>query len=158
MALTQLVFGGIRYVTITNVGQGSGTLRGMWLCQRPGYFELPDLELAPGEAAAVVVGEGELGDVIGIVHTIDAGRALGTLDPVAGEMALYEGASFSDPAAIRSYVRWGDRPPAGRSDTAIAAGIWDEDGTVSTAGNVIAITVSNPPARESSDWAADVGV
>lgn len=158
MVLTQLVFAGVRYVTITNVGQGPGSLRGWWLCQRQGYFELPDIELGPAEGAAIVVGDGELSDIIGIVHIVEAGSALGTLDPLAGEMALYEGASFSDPNAMRGYVRWGEEPPAGRSDTAIAAGLWIEDGTIPTTANVLAITVSSLPAQSPDDWATDIGV
>jgi hypothetical protein len=158
MVLTQIVFGSVPYVAITNTGQGSGSLRGLWLCQRPGYFELPDAELGPGETAAVIVGGGELPDIIGVTQVVEAGAALGTINPARGEMALYTAATFSDPAAITGYVRWGDFAAQGRTDTAVAAGIWVEGGTVAVTGQVLAISINNLPATSPDDWAADIGV
>jgi hypothetical protein len=158
MVLTQLVFGSVRYLIITNVGQGPGSLGGFWLCQRPGYFELPDAELGPGEAAAVVVGGGELPDLIGVTQMIDAGSALGVLDPKAGDIGFFTEPSFSDPDAIIGYVRWGDSVAQGRTDTAVAAGIWEEGGTVAVTEGLLAITITNLPAASFEDWVADIGV
>lgn len=158
MALTQIVFGSIRYIKITNVGQGPGSLKGMWLCQRPGYFELPDAVLAPGEAAAIVVGGGELPDLIGVTQVIDAGGALGVLDQTAGDVGLFTDASFSDPASIIGYVRWGRSIALGRTDTAVAAGIWQEGGTVEVTEGLLAITATSFPTTGPDDWVADIGV
>lgn len=158
MVLTQVVFGTVRYIKITNVGQGPGSLGGMWLCQRPGYFELPDAELAPGEAAAIVVGGGELPELIGITQVINAGSALGVLDRTAGDVGLFTDASFSDPASIVGYVRWGRSIALGRTDTAVAAGLWEEGGTVEVTDGLLAITVTNLPATGPDDWVADIGV
>lgn len=157
IAMVQVVFGSTSYVVLRNVGQTAGSTRGLWMCQRPSYFELPAVDLGPGEAVAVIVGDGELPDLIGISETISAGAALGRLDAEDGEMALYTDAAFSDPAAIIGYVKWGDDPAVGRSDTAVAAGIWTEGGTVDVPTELLVLTAANPPAAGPDDWIAEIG-
>ena len=155
--ITQVIFGTVRYVALTNVGQGPGSLRDLWLCQRPNYFELPDVEIAPGDAAAIVIGGGELPDLIGISHVADAGISLGVLSASGGEIGLFRGASFSDPDAIIDYVRWGSPGSAGRSDTAVAAGIWPEDAAVEVPEELLALTIANLPTAGPGDWIAEIG-
>lgn len=157
IAMVQVVFGSTSYVVLRNVGQTDGSTRGLWMCQRPSYFELPAVDLGPGEAVAVIVGDGELPDLIGISETISAGAALGRLDAEDGEMALYTDAAFSDPAAIIGYVKWGDDPAVGRSDTAVAAGIWTEGGTVDVPTELLVLTAASPPAAGPEDWIAEIG-
>ena len=48
--------GDLGQVVIQNVGGEAGSLGGLWLCQRPLYYEFPDVVLQPGESAAVSVG------------------------------------------------------------------------------------------------------
>ena len=105
-------------VIITNVGDASGNLEGHFLCQRPSYAQLPDLELGPGESVAISLG----GDVFlppPGVKTIDAAVFVGNLDAAGGEMGLYLDQSFGDADSIVAYVEWGSTGH-GRSETAVA--------------------------------------
>jgi len=118
------------WVWIRNVSDKPQWIGGHFLCQRPGYFALPDVELAPGEGLLVAsqtterLGEANAG-------WPEANGALGTLSPDSGEMALYSAQDFDNPLAMVSYVEWGESGH-GRSSVAVAAGLWGEGGFVDT--------------------------
>jgi len=94
-------------------------------------------------------------ELSGMAAVVDMGPALGILDPAGGEVALYLGSNFDDPASIIAYVEWGE-PGQQRSAVAQAAGIWD-GGAVEVFDEAPSISSGVHPATSSSDWAADVG-
>lgn len=153
--LTQVVFGDAAFVVITNWGNDSGTLDGYWLCQFPAYESLPDVELGPGEQALVGLADSPPPDLAGMAAVVDLGPALGALDPLDGEIALYLGPNFDDPESIIAYVEWGE-PNHQRASVATTAGIWD--GTaVEVFDEAPSISSGVHPAVSNSDWSADVG-
>jgi len=109
------------WVVIENAGSEPVSLAGHFLCQRPGYFRLPDVDLGPGDVFWIAVDEVEGLD--GTAPSIGAGGALGAFSQVNGEMGLYDSNSFGDPDSILSYVEWGSTGH-GRSSVAVAAGLW----------------------------------
>lgn len=145
-------FGAGPMVVITNTGGESGSLAGHWLCQRPSYFELPDVEVGPGQSFALSLG----GDVFlpppGAI-TAEVQGNIGAIRAEGGEIGLYEGNSFGSADAIRSYVEWGSAGH-GRSGTAIEAGIWDEGGFVETTGDTPSISRSDFETIGSTAWVA----
>ncbi len=160
--LTQVVFGDAALVVITNWGNAPGSLNGYWLCQFPSYAPLPDIELASGEQALIGLAAAEPPALAGIKAVVDLGPALGVLDPMGGEVALYRAdgsddpaAIFDDPARIVAYVAWGEQGHQ-RAAVAAAAGIWDE-GAVAVFDDAPSISSGVHPAVTSTDWAADVG-
>jgi hypothetical protein len=86
---------------IINDGDAPIDLTGHWICNRPNYSQLPDIELGPGEGIEVAV-QG--------------------ISPGGGEVAIYVSNDFASSDAIVSYVQWGDG--GGRSEVAEDAGIW----------------------------------
>jgi hypothetical protein len=137
-------------VVIENVGGEAGSLGGLWLCQRPSYYEFPDIVLQPGESAAVSVG----GDIFvpppGAVP-IEGIAAIGPFDPADGEVGLYKERAFDNPAAILSYVEWGSSGH-GRSATAVSAGIWTDGGFVPTTADSGAILATTIPPTDPTHW------
>lgn len=154
-SLTQVAFGDAAFVQITNTGNGPGDLGGHWLCQRPVYFEIPDVELGPGESVWIAADGGDLQFVGTVVGVLDAEGRLGSLAPASGEVALYRSNDFSSIDAIVDYVEWGTAGH-GRSSVAAGAGIWPEGGFVETTADTIAITSMGGDGPES--WAPDIGV
>jgi hypothetical protein len=137
-------------VVIQNVGGEAGSIGGLWLCQRPSYYEFPDIVLQPGESAAVSVG----GDIFvpppdAIV--IEGIAAIGPFDPASGEVGLYSKRAFEDPSAILSYVEWGNSGH-GRSATAVSAGIWPDGGFVPTTADSGAILATTIPSTDPTHW------
>ena len=149
-SLTMVSLGVLGQVVIQNVGSEAGTLAGHWLCQRPSYYEFPDIVLQPGEFAAVSVG----GDVFeppeGAI-VIEGIAAIGPFNPESGEVGLYSGGDFSNSSAILSYVEWGDSGH-GRSGTAVAAQIWPEGGFVPTTVDSEAILATTIPPTDPAHW------
>lgn len=156
-AITQVSFGEGAFAQITNVGTAVGDPGGHWLCQRPVYFEIPSVELGPGQSVWISV-EGDdlqfVGDVVGV---IDAGGRIGSLSVTSGEMALYTSNDFSNPDAIVDYVEWGTAGH-GRSSVAVSAAIWPEGGFVATTEDTIAITAGLIDVDDPAAWAPDIGV
>lgn len=154
-AIMEVFFGANAYLTIANIGLGSGKLGGFWLCQRPSYYEIPPVRLEPGEVVAIALG-GDVPDQIGIAAVFDAGRELGRVVRRDGEVGLYKAPAFGDKDAIVDYVEWGSSGH-GRSAVAVAAGIWVEDGFVPVPPEAQSIAVLSPPATGPDQWSALVG-
>ena len=85
---------------LTNAGDEPVDLTGHWVCNRPGYSELPAMELAAGESVEISMGVSEGG----------------------GEVAIYSSAVFDSSDDLLAYVQWGSG--GGRSSVAEAAGLW----------------------------------
>lgn len=128
--IASITFGEGPMLVITNVGGASGNLGGHWLCQRPSYFELPDVEVGPGESFAISLGGSVFLPPPGAI-TVEEQASVGGVSPGSGELGLYTSNSFGSAEDIISYVEWG-APGHGRSDTAVAAGIWTSGGFVET--------------------------
>ena len=129
IAVTEVVFGD--HVTVTNLGAGSVSLDGLWLCNRPFYVPLPPRTLAPGETVATPA------------------DSLGDLTMLGGEVALYESDDFEDPEAMLDYVTWGRG--GGRTRAAIEVGLWPEGDVVQPSGTGIE---SPNGGGSSADWAS----
>ncbi len=146
-AISRVVFGGEGYVAVTNVGGTTGNLEGWQLCQRPGYYRIGSIDVAPGETVRFTgkAVEGLTGQVI------DAGGRFGQLSAANGEIGLYVDNNFASASSIRSYVEWGSSDH-GRSSVAVEAGIWIAGGFVRSEGAPgLAATVGLPTSP--SDWA-----
>jgi hypothetical protein len=128
LAITEVVFG--EHVTITNLGDSTVNIDGLWLCNRPSYTEI-SVNLAPGES-----------------QIVDAGK-VGGLGAGGGEVALYTSSDFGDSGSMVDYVSWGGA--GGRASVATGAGIWPDGDTVATDG----AGISAPSGGESStDWSS----
>lgn len=151
-AIVEVGLGPLGQVLIQNVGDTPGSLAGHWLCQRPAYHELPDVELQPGEVAQVfVTGRDEIfGPRSGAV-LVEGTAGIGAFDAVDGEVGLYSSNSFGSTDAIISYVEWGSSGH-GRSDTAVAAGIWASGGFVATTAESGAILATTLPPTDPGHW------
>lgn len=148
LALTAVEFGEGGFVEVTNTGDAPVSTAGHWLCQRPSYFELPEVELGPGESIRIAAGdEADQGDAVQVAA---AGGSLGSFTADDGEMGLYSSRDFGSPSAIVSYVEWGSSGH-GRSGTAVDAGIWSDGGFVDPAG---ASRILSDGAVDPSGWRA----
>lgn len=149
-ALTIVSLGDLGQVVVQNVGSEAGSLGGHWLCQRPEYYEFPDVELQAGESAAVSVGGDVFAPPPGAI-AIEGIAEIGPFDPTDGEVGLYRFDAFDDPDAIVSYVEWGSSGH-GRSATAVSAGIWLDGGFVETSDATGAILATSIPPTDPGDW------
>lgn len=144
--ISRVIFGDGGYVSVTNVGSDGGNLEGWQLCQRPAYYAIGSIEVAPGET--VHFADGDVPGLSGQI--VDAGGRFGPVRDSGGEIGLYADNSFSSSASIRSYVEWGSSPH-GRSSVAWQAGIWPQDAFVESAGAPgIAATTAIP--TSAADW------
>lgn len=156
LAVTSVVFGPPTYVTVTNVGGSPIELGNHWLCQRPAYIQLPSFEMEPGDRVAVGLGEVPPADLVGLTAIFELGDALGEVSRDDGEIALYSAPSFADPNSILDYVEWGSAGH-GRSDVAVAAGIWTEGAFVEVPVEALSLSSSGIPSAGFDDWFADIG-
>ena len=144
--ISEVVFGGEGYVAVTNVGGESADLEGWQLCQRPSYFGIPSVEVAPGETVFFTAGEGA-----GLSGTtVRGGPRFGRLSDSSGEMGLYRDSSFGSAGSIASYVEWGSSGH-GRSSVAVEAGIWSEGEFVASEGALGLVANAEVPTR-AADW------
>lgn len=150
--LTSVSLGEGGMIVITNVGDVTGNLAGHFLCQRPAYFAIPDVEVPPGQFVAISTG-GTVFQPPPDAITIDQVATIGTLRPGDGEVGLYDSGNFGASTDILSYVEWGSSGH-GRSSVAVKAGIWS-DGFVQTADDSVSISANTLPATEAAHW--DVG-
>ncbi|NQV08194.1 hypothetical protein HQ535_16805 [bacterium] len=111
------------WVLIHNTGTAPVSLAGYFLCQRPSYFGLPDVEIAPD--GILWVAPIDAGDLVDTSPSIGAGGQIGAINSSSGEMGLYSASDFGSSDAIVSYVEWGNTGH-GRSSVAVGAGIWGE--------------------------------
>ena len=147
-AVTNVNFGASPFIVITNIGDETASLAGHFLCQRPTYAGLPDIEVEAGQAIGFSLGGGDFTPPDGVIVS-DEVLDLGELSNSSGEMGLYTSSNFSSTDDIISYVEWG-RGDHGRSETAIAAGIWQ--GFVPTTESTGAIEAQSLPALSADDW------
>jgi len=154
-ALSQVVFGDAAFVIITNWGNITGSLDGLWLSQGTAVQALPDVSLAPAAQAVIGLAGEAPSELTGMAAIVDLGRAIGEINPATGEIALHMSDAFNDPASLVSYVAWGDGPH-GRVELATSAGLWD--GTaVDVFDDAPSISTGVYPATQSVDWSADIG-
>lgn len=136
-------------VLLANVSQEAVSLAGWFVCQRPSYWPLPDVEMAPGSELRLFAGAGEDGP------DIYAGGGFGALGD-SGEFALYRSAMFDDASQMVAYVGWGNG--GGRVGVARQAGLWGDANVQASMGQVLrrgdgaafaeAYTVADMPAAE----------
>ena len=119
-AINEVGLGPDGYVSLTNFTDVPVTLAGLYLCQRPNYIELPDVLVEAGATVRVALGDGA-----GLENVVVTNASLGDLNPSDGEIAIYTSRDFDDSAAIIEYLEWGSTPH-GRTNVAIAAGLWPE--------------------------------
>ncbi len=156
LALTRVVFTPVPYITITNIGNAPAALEGHWLCRRPAYVQLPSLTLEPGGTVAVGLGDDPPPDLVEYAEIVELGNALGPLTKDSGEIGLYNGAAFDNPNDMVDYVEWGSAGH-GRSDVAVAAGIWVEGDFVDLPPEATSMSSSGAGGPGAADWFADVG-
>lgn len=150
-AITTVSFGDTPMIVITNAGDATGSLSGHFLCQRPSYWALPDVELEPGQSLAISAGGSSFDPPEGAL-TVEDIATVGSLSSGSGELGLYSSSDFASSGDIVSYVEWGEAGH-GRSSVAMEAGIWG--GFVATSDDTARITaVSELPTR-ASDWSAE---
>ncbi len=154
--IDEIVFAGGPYLIISNRGTGVGSTSGHWICQFPSYYELPAVDLQPGEKLAVPLGTDPVPELAGVVATVDVSEPLGVISPRDGEMGLYSANMFSSPEAIEDYVEWGTTGHA-RSSVAVAAGIWQDGGFVEVPAAALAIVSQAFPTVGPDDWFAEIG-
>ncbi len=116
-------------VTISNVGSDSVDLGGLWVCNVPNYWQLPEQTLAPGASITVNAGSGS-----DTASQLFAGGSIGALGS-PGEIALYSSPDFEDPGSILAYVGWNGG--SDRKTVAQAAGIWGDDDVSAEVGDSI---------------------
>ncbi len=132
-------------IVLLNTSAEAQSLDGWVFCQRPAYWGLPPVELAPGARLTVHVGSGtDTGD------DVFANGGLGTLSGASGEVALYRSRSFGSADAIVSYVNWNGG--GGRRSVAVEAGIWGDENVAVGDGDTIA-TASVP--TSASDYSVN---
>ena len=154
--IDEIVFAGSPYLLISNRGDGPGSTEGHFICRFPDYYELPAVELKPGERLAVPLGDSEVPDLIGVVAVADVQSPLGLISARDGELGLYSRNEFNSDDAILDYVEWGS-PGHARSNVAVAAGIWVIDGFVEVPDELLAIVAQAFPTVSPEDWFAEIG-
>ncbi|HDH02736.1 MAG TPA: hypothetical protein ENH15_00645 [Actinobacteria bacterium] len=155
-AITEIVFGEGGYVVITNVGGSTASVGGLALCQRPFYFTLPDIELAPLESVWVAAGDGASLTASSAVAVLTANGSLDDFSRDDGEMGLYLSSDFGSAEAIISYVEWGSAGH-GRSDVAIEAGLWEADAFIEIPDDAFGVQASAQAPSGPQDWVAGLG-
>jgi hypothetical protein len=143
---------GFGEVIVQNIGSEPGSLAGYWLCQRPSYYEFPDVTVPPGESAAVAVtGRDDSFGPPSSAIEIEGIADIGPFDAASGEVGLYLGNDFSNPDAIVSYVEWGSSGH-GRSETAVSARLWPAGGFVDTSAETGVMSATVLPPTDPAHW------
>ena len=126
-------------VELINTGGMPVDISSYWLCDFPQYVQLSNTNIVCG--GDLILNPGEVITVSSNVVTINNND---------GEIGLYTTNSFSNPDAIIDYVEWGFSGH-GRSDEAVAAGIWTTGDFVPsfTLGNAL---VYDGDGDASDDW------
>ncbi len=105
------------WVEIKNTGRETLDLASWWLCSQLLYEQLQNLRLLAG--ADYVLAPGEL-------LAVEVGGAIPALDDTAADLGLYTIGVFDDPNSMVDFLQWGTAGNRGRSDVAVAAGLWRE--------------------------------
>ena len=94
--------------------------------------------------ALIVLGSDHPPQFVEVMAVVDVGTALGEVSATGGELGLFDGERFTDPAAVIDYVAWGAGPHPDQA-AAVDAGIWSagasvelppEAGSISSPGTV----------------------
>ena len=149
--ITSVSFGA-PMVVITNVGTETGNLGGHWICQRPGYQEVPAIDVGPGESVAISLGGNVFLPPPGTL-TIEGQLNIGGISASSGEIGLYSSNAFGSADAMVSYVEWGNTGH-GRSGTAVEAGLWDDGGFVATTDETAVIQQDTIFSMSSTGWSS----
>jgi hypothetical protein len=120
------------FILIRNDGDDDYDLTGHWICNRPTYSELPSETLASGRIIEIDT------SVIG-------------LSAESGEIALYTSGDFSNVDDIIRYVQWGT-DSHGRTEVAVAGGVWQDGDFVNNQGGNIESSGSDPVSA--ADWSS----
>lgn len=152
----EIVFAGGPYLVISNRGPGVGSTAGHWICQFPSYYELPAVELQPGEKMAIQLGVAPVPDLAGVIATVDVSAPIGIISAADGELGLYLGDTCNSANAIVDYVEWGTSGH-GRSSVAAAAGIWKDGGFIEVPTEALALVAQAFPSLGPADWFAEIG-
>ena len=99
-------------VEIKNLGTAAVDVSNYWLCDFPSYRRLG--------AGGTSIACGDLNLGAGEILTVDN---FNVIDATDGKMGLYDAQSFGSADAMVDYVEWGSTGH-GRSNVAVAAGIW----------------------------------
>ena len=102
-------------IEIINTSNDVIDVSSFWLCDRPSYEQIGNLDVVCGSTAL------EPGQTVTI--TSNAINISGSGD----ELALYTNTNFGSSDAIVDYVIWGDRTGSTREPVAVSAGIWTAD-------------------------------
>ena len=121
-AINEVGLGPEGYVALTNFTDVPASLGGLYLCQGPDCFALPDVSVGAGETARIAVSDG-----VGQEGVVATQATLGELRPYDGEIALVASPEPDDAKAMLVYFQWGSSPHA-RTQTAVDAGLWVEGG------------------------------
>lgn len=132
IAITELFLGSDDpRLAITNLEDSTVQLNGWFLCNRPGYFQLPNITLSPGQRVVVHLGtSGTDTDT-----DIYSGGRLSKPSTSADEMAMYSNGQFGNVNSIVDYVQWGraGQSPS-REGLAIRANLWNQNAFVDISG------------------------
>lgn len=124
VAITEIFLGDEPRLAITNLEDKTVQLNGWFLCNRPGYFQLPNMSLSPGQRVVVHLGTSGTNTATDIY----TGSRLSTPSATADEMALYLNGRFGSEDSIVDYVQWGraGQSPS-REGVAIRADLWGQN-------------------------------
>jgi hypothetical protein len=152
LAITEIVFGSEGAVILTNYGVDAVDLGGAWLGQGLSFVQFAPTVLGAGQSLVVSMGD-DLDSGVSTDGYVDIGTAVGSLEYVAGEAALFRNGTFDDPGALISYVQWG--AAEGRhAGTAGNAGLWDPPAFVQTGPDVSGLVAEAIPATTASNWSS----
>lgn len=116
-SIDEVGLGANGYVQLTNFSEVAASLQGLYLCQPPDCFALPDQDVAAGESVAIAASAQT--DHPGVVATWSDL----TLTPADGELGVYVSENVTNAESVRSYFQWGSDPHEG-TEAAIDAGFW----------------------------------
>ena len=102
------------WVEIVNTGSDIIDISDWWLCARFQYGQISTLTLLAGSDYILSPGE----KLVVQAHA--------DLDDNASDLGLYTTNDFANPDAMVDFVQWGTDQDVGRSDVAVAKGVWRE--------------------------------
>lgn len=136
-ALTDLQLVGVDFeldsIILTNAGTDVVTTEGLWVYQDGEVSEFNVFFIDPRTEILFSV------------------RDIGGVDTAGGEIALYSSDSFSDPDSLIEYVAWGTSGHS-RSNVAVDAGRWNEQGAVETSSDTLVILRADPTLTGPESW------
>lgn len=120
-----------------NAGEDAVDLATMFLCNRPAYTSVGDLELVSGEL--MLEGGG---------YTVVTWDAVAAAD---AELALYTAPEYSNADALVDYVSWGSAGH-GREGVAVEAGLWNAGEFLETPAEGMSLSYSGTGETPLDNW------